>query len=231
MAIGKVRTPGLNGHGIGPTPQYSFFGPVRPRESCSVTTCVGSGWFTLKKLPRCTPRTCKPLMLTVVSGSGLNSTARLACTPYGFLWFWSKRTTPEGPKNPQVEIGLQPGSGFVNMAVVLSGYAPSFTSPCNAIEVIAASWLLAGQQRRGNDAVEQSKTSAPQHVAPGTKVVRNAGAGINILPLRVQHIRRPRFPFPAKTCIKREPGGGAPLILNVETGVLVVQLAQRAIAY
>src|SRR3984893_1540836 len=26
MAIGNVRTPGLNGHGTGPTPQYSFFG-------------------------------------------------------------------------------------------------------------------------------------------------------------------------------------------------------------
>src|SRR6266852_241600 len=137
MAIGKVRTVGLKGHGIGPTPQYSFFGPVRPRESCTVTTCVGSGWFTLKKLPRCTPRTCKPLMLTVVSGSGLNSTARLACMPYGFLWFWSKRTTTEGPKNPQVEMGLQPGNGFVKGSVVLSGYAPSFTRPCNAKEVIA----------------------------------------------------------------------------------------------
>src|SRR6267143_143794 len=121
MAIGKVRTPGLNGQGTGPTPQYSFFGPVRPRESCSVTTCVGSGWFTLKKLPRCTPRTCKPLMLTVVSGSGLNSTARLACTPYGFLWFWSKRTTTDGPKKPQVEIGLQPGNGFSNGR---PGYVP-----------------------------------------------------------------------------------------------------------
>src|SRR6267154_718635 len=63
MAIGKVRTPGLNGHGTRLTPQYSFFGPVRPRESCSVTTCVGSGWFTLKKLPRCTPHTCHRLQV------------------------------------------------------------------------------------------------------------------------------------------------------------------------
>src|SRR3984893_18360415 len=99
MAIGNVRTPGVNGH-AGAKEQYKFFGPVRPCESCRVTTCVGSGWFTLKKLPRCTPRTCSPLILTVVSAQGLNSNAKLACTPYGFLWFWSKRTTTEGPKNP-----------------------------------------------------------------------------------------------------------------------------------
>src|SRR5215471_835979 len=80
-AIGNVRTPGLNGHGTGPTPQYSFFRPVRPCESCTSTCCVGSGWLTLKKLPRCTPRTCRPLMLTVVSDQGLNSSATLACTP------------------------------------------------------------------------------------------------------------------------------------------------------
>src|ERR1700747_2022544 len=136
MAIGKVRTPGVNGHAAG-VEQYRFFGPVRPCESCRVTTVVGSGWFTLKKLPRCTPRTCRPLMLTVVSGSGSNSSARLACIPYGFWWFWSNRTTTEGPKNPQLEMGLHPGNGFVNGSVVLSGYAPSFTSPCSASEVSA----------------------------------------------------------------------------------------------
>src|SRR5258708_12942097 len=34
-------------------------------------------------------------------------------------------------------MGLQPGNGFVNGSVVLSGYAPSFTRPCNASDVIA----------------------------------------------------------------------------------------------
>src|ERR1700730_15569742 len=108
MAIGNVRTPGVNGH-AGANEQYKFFGPVRPCESCRVTTCVGSGWFTLKKLPRCTPRTCRPLTLTVVSAQGLNSSAKLACTPYGFLWFWSKRTTTEGPKNPHCASVVSPG--------------------------------------------------------------------------------------------------------------------------
>src|ERR1700676_512558 len=56
-----------------------------------------------------------------VPASGSNTTPRLAWMQYGFLWFWSKRTTTEGPKKPQLEMGWHPGKGFVNGSVVLSG--------------------------------------------------------------------------------------------------------------
>src|SRR5260370_40190236 len=53
----KVGNPGpaLREPGIPGAAKYVFLVPACPYELWTVTCPLGSGWFTLKKLPRCTP--------------------------------------------------------------------------------------------------------------------------------------------------------------------------------
>ena len=46
---------------------------------------------------------------------------------------------------------------------------------------------------------------------------------IKILPLRVQYAGRPGLKFPAHSDIQRQLVRGAPLILKVEAGVVVIE--------
>src|ERR1700687_2610167 len=93
-----------------------------------------------------------------------------------------------------------------------------------------AGGLLACEQWRWNDAVEQPQPGAHNNVALRSNIVGEAEARIDVLPLGVEHVRGPGFPFPTYASIESEPAGGAPFVLNVETVVRVVHLALRGIA-
>src|SRR5882672_3676727 len=73
-----LREPGMPG-----AAKYVFLLPAIPNELWTVTCPLGSGWFTLKKLPRCTPFERKKLMSSTESLEGWNSRPRLVWIPYG----------------------------------------------------------------------------------------------------------------------------------------------------
>ena len=66
----------------------------------------------------------------------------------------------------------------------------------------AARRRLAHEQRRGNNAVEQSETSAKHNLMRTPDVVGQADARVHVLPLRVEHTRRPSFKLPAHATVQ-----------------------------
>src|SRR6266404_1649942 len=74
--VGKPG-PALREPGIPGAAKKVFFAPVCPCELCTITWPVGSGWFTLKKLPRCTPLERRKLMFRTESLVGCNAIPRL----------------------------------------------------------------------------------------------------------------------------------------------------------
>src|SRR5579863_8257951 len=78
--------------------------------------------------------------------------------------------------------------------------------------------------------MEQSKTSPKHNLARGPNVVGKAYPWIYVLPLRVEHARRPSLELPAHASIQSKSLRGAPLVLNVKTIVGVVQSPRSLLA-
>ena len=68
----------------------------------------------------------------------------------------------------------------------------------------AAGWRLAHKQGRRDDAVKQSEARSKHNIALRAQVIRQPNAWIEIIPLSIQHARRPGFKFPAQPAIQSE---------------------------
>src|SRR5258708_9957878 len=73
--------------------------------------------------------------------------------------------------------------------------------------------------------MEQSEAAAYHKILSCTKVVCQANAWVEVLPLRVQHGRGPSLPFPANTAVEREPARGPPFVHDVESVIGMGKLA------
>src|SRR5262249_17509569 len=79
----------------------------------------------------------------------------------------------------------------------------------------AAGRLLTSEQRRGNDAVEEPEARSHHNVVLRSQAIGQTDPRIEVLPLGVEHMRRPSLPFPPNAAVQCQPICGAPLVLNV----------------
>jgi len=78
--------------------------------------------------------------------------------------------------------------------------------------------------------VKESKAGADNHVTTRSDVVGQAQTGIEILPLRVEDLRRPSLPLPTQAAVKGEAAGRTPFVLDVQAIISMVQGAFGLIA-
>ena len=96
--------------------------------------------------------------------------------------------------------------------------------------VSTARGLLARQQRRGNDAVEQADSSTNYEIPAGSKTVGNPEARIDTK-LRVQHTAWPRLPIASNSEIDGQVLRWPPIVLCIHAAIGVVESANRPVTY
>src|SRR6266576_1556417 len=90
---------------------------------------------------------------------------------------------------------------------------------------------LAGEERRGNNSVEQAKASANDKVALGPKIISNTQPGVEVLPLSIEDAAGPGLPLPANPAVQCQTACRAPFDIERRDSLGVGDLAQRRPQY
>ncbi len=78
--------------------------------------------------------------------------------------------------------------------------------------------------------MKEAETGTDDNVVLGSDVISHTQSRIEVFPLTIEHAAGPGLPFPANSAIQSETARRAPLVLNEEAVIGVVEIAFRLVA-